>query len=312
MTTTTEPTNGTALAVREFSDTQLQQRIKANISARFGLQDATPAQLNTVFLQAKRWALDPINEITLYEGRIFITLDGRLQLMRRNPDYRGYRTRPLSRTEREDWGYEPDDVVVECTILTHTHGEITERGCVRRAEIDGARARAKESGRKAAPVGIYGPEIAEKRAIARSSRAAFGQDVPDEDEVGYIIEERNDPERNRALAAQQVAIFGSDDDGTAFADQPKASPAAPPTGQPAREPSGEAGGSRGSAAAPVRDVTTVGHPLWRAWIEVTAQADAEGIEYPELTLPLASDVLQASTTTLLQHVDFKRGATAEF
>lgn len=216
--TATETTN--ALATREWSDQQIQQRIRANASARFGLQDATPAQLNTVFLGAKRWALDPLTEITLYEGRLFITLDGRLQIMRRNPDYRGYRTRALSAAEKVDWGYESDDLAVECTVLTKEHGEITARGCVRRAEIDGARGRAKDSGKRAAPVGIYAPEIAEKRAIARASRAAFGQDVPDEDDVGYVIEERT-PERAALGAAEFDRVFGSEDDRDTAADVPR-------------------------------------------------------------------------------------------
>jgi hypothetical protein len=196
--TTTEQSS-TALATREFSEKQIRQRMELNAQARFGLQDATPAQLNIIYMVARRWALDPINELTLFEGRPFITLDGRLQLARRNPDYRGYKTRPLSRQEKEDWGYEPDDVVVECTVLTHTHGEITERGCVRRGEIDGARARSKDSGKRAAPVGIYGPEIAEARAIKRATRAAFGQDIPDEDDISMVIEERDSPERQKAL-----------------------------------------------------------------------------------------------------------------
>lgn len=290
-------TNGTALAVREYSDAQLQQRIKANINARFGLHDATPAQLNIVFLMAKRWGLDPVNEITLYEGRPFITLDGRLQLMRRNPDYRGYRTRPLKREEREDWGYEPDDVVVECTVLTHAHGEITERGCVRRAEIDGARQRAATAGKRAAPVGIYGPEIAEKRAIARASRAAFGQDVPDEDEVGYVIEERNDPERNRALAADYSRIMGSEDDSYHLG-------AMPAETQPAREPESPPpsdSGSRGPAM-----VTSKRSPLWTDFSAARAQAEGEGLDVPVLDLPQSEESLKASTADLLDAVAAKR------
>ncbi len=289
--------NGAALAVRTFTDTQLQTRIKANINARYGLQDASPAQLNTIFLLAKRWQLDPINELTLYEGQPFITLDGRLQLMRRNPDYRGYRTRPLKREEREDWGYEPDDVVVECTVLTHTHGDITERGCVRRAEIDGARARAKASGKRAAPVGIYVPEIAEKRAIARASRAAFGQDVPDEDEVGYVIEERNAPAKVALDAARYTEIMGTEDESYHLGAMPAAETSAVQPPAPARAPDPSQSGARGPAEAMV---TSKRSPLWAAWTAASAQADAEGLDVPELTLPVAEDALRASTASLVE------------
>ncbi len=270
--TAIESTN--ALATREWSDQQLQQRMKANVAARFGLQDATPSQLNIVFLLAKRWALDPINEITLYEGRPFITLDGRLQLMRRNPDYRGYRTRALSATEKVGWGYEADDLAVECTVLTKEHGEITARGCVRRAEIDGARGRAKESGKKSAPVGIYAPEIAEKRAIARASRAAFGQDVPDEDEAGYIIEEQRSPERVALGAAEFDRVFGSEDDRDTAADPP--------------------------ASAPM--VNSVRSKKYQTYAELCETAASLEVEYEAATIPIAEAALEELTTDLAERV----------
>jgi hypothetical protein len=298
-----------ALAVREFSDSQLQQRMKANINARFGLHEASPAQLNIVFLLAKRWGLDPVNEITLYEGRPFITLDGRLQLMRRHPAYRGFKTRPLSRQEREDWGYEPDDVVVEACIRTADHGEISERGCVRRAEIDGARGRAKESGKRAAPVGIYGPEIAEKRAIARASRAAFGQDVPDEEDAQIVIEEQQNPERMKALAAQYTDIHGAEDDWGIVAEQPVSIGSAPPAEQLTRETDTPSSVSRGPAEEGAM-VTSKRHPLWAAWTAAVAQAEAEGVETYNLALPCHDDVLKASTTSLLEMIENKREAVA--
>lgn len=266
-------TEQTALATREWTDAQLQTRMKANINARFGLQDASPAALNIIFLLAKRWGLDPVNEITLYEGRPFITLDGRLQLMRRNRDYRGYRTRALSATEKVDWGYEADDLAVECTVLTKEHGEITARGCVRRAEIDGARGRAKDSGKRAAPVGIYAPEIAEKRAIARASRAAFGQDVPDEDEAGYVIEEQRNPERVALGAARFDEIFGGEDDRDTAADPPK-----PP--------------DRQGSVADNPMIKSVKNKEYQDYQSLCEEAQVLEVEYEALAVPVLESLLR--------------------
>lgn len=296
MTTTEQP--NTALATRGWTDQQLKTRIQANINARFGLQDATPQQLNIVYLLAKRWGLDPVNELTLYEGRPFITLDGRLQLMRRHPDYRGYRTRPLNRQEKEDWGYEPDDLAVECTVLTHHTGEVTARGCVRRAEVDSARKRAQDSGKRAAPVGIYAPEIAEKRAIARASRAAFGQDVPDEDEAGYVIEEQRNPATMALNAAAYDKVYGKDDDGSAFADMPAAS---------ARDEESSA------EDAPAEMVKNKKHPLWEEWLETERKARAAGVEYDSqaVSLPIAENALRESIASLVGMIEDQRTTANE-
>jgi hypothetical protein len=106
----------------------------------------------------------------------------------------------LPQQEKESWGYKPDDLVVECVIRTLDWGEITARGKVSGAEM-----------RQTAPTGSHPSEMAEKRAIARASRLAFGQDVPDEDEAGYVLAERTDPVRVAANAARYDEIFGEDD-----------------------------------------------------------------------------------------------------
>lgn len=192
MTTTEQPTNGTALATREFSDKQIRTRLNAASQPGFGMDKATPAQLNMVYLLARHYDVDPAVDITIFQGRPFFTIDGRVRLMKRHPQYRGYRCRPLPKDEKDAWGYAVDEIVVECTIRTATWGEITARGKVNPNEF----------GRQ--PVAKSHPqEMAEKRAIARASRMAFGQDVPEEDEAGVVIEERNDPER----IAANVALY---------------------------------------------------------------------------------------------------------
>jgi hypothetical protein len=179
-------------------------------SAGYGLQTASQAQLEVIYLLCRRYRLDPLTDLTLYEGRPWLTIDGRVRLMRRHPEYRGYTCRPLTIAEKETWGYATDDIVIECTIRTSTWGEIAARGRVSRAEFEGKQSRSN-------PVAKLHPvEIAEKRAIARAERAAFGQDgVLDEEEAEFqLIEEkaRDTPERRRELAAKHKAIFDQDEE----------------------------------------------------------------------------------------------------
>jgi len=210
-----------SLATPSLTDKQLRTRIEL-AQRSFGLQQANQTQLNIVYLLCQRWELDPLTDITLFEGRPWVTIDGRVKLMRRHPEYRGYSCRPLSRGEKEAWGYDADDIVVECTVRTVTWGEISARGKVSAAEVQAARNRAAETGKRSAPIGMHPVEIAEKRAIARAERAAFGQDaVLDEEEAVTIIEERNDPERVALNAAAYDRIYGSEADGSAFADMPR-------------------------------------------------------------------------------------------
>lgn len=275
----------TALATRdarELSDDQLKRRLQLSRGAGYGLQQATPAQLEVVFLLCQRYKLDPLTDLTLYEGRPWITIDGRVRLMRRHPEYRGYDCQPLTAAQKEAWGYEADDIVVECTVRTTTWGDIKARGKVSRAEFEGKQPRSN-------PVAKVHPvEMAEKRAIARAERAAFGQDaVLDEEDAEIQIieqEQRNTPERRAALAAKHDSIWGADED-TAFAEIPQSAqtrPAAPPP------PSGQQGvsappeGVQPTSSEPAAEdtimVKSVRHPLCQELAGLHEQAAALGID----------------------------------
>lgn len=194
-----------------FSDAELKRRIDMNRAARFGLETATREQLNVIFVLARRWGLDPVTDLTLFEGHPWITIEGHGRLLRRNPGFRGIKSRPLSKEERLEWGYEADDIVIETVIRTSEWGEVSARGKVSRADVDGARQRAERDRKKTAPVGAHPVEIAEKRSIARAARLAFGADMPDEEEIEQEMQaeitERTDPEKVKANAAKHAAIF---------------------------------------------------------------------------------------------------------
>ena len=186
-----ESNGTTALAL---SDKQIRTRLEVAKQPGYGLEEATSAQLNLIYLLCQRYRLDPLFHITLYRGRPWVTIDGRIELAKRHPEYRGFRTRPLTKDEKAAWDYRPDDLVVECTISTKSWGDISSRGKVTAQERQ-----------KNTPVGSNPQEMAEKRAIARAARLAFGQSAYlDEDEAE---QERNDPERVARNAKRYDEIF---------------------------------------------------------------------------------------------------------
>jgi hypothetical protein len=209
----------TALATREMTLQDIARRIELNKQSGWGLEKGSPAQLNMVALFCQKHQLLPGDDVTLYEGKPWLTIDGRVKLMRRHKDeYRGHSTRPLARDEKEAWGYDPDDLVIEATIRTVTYGEIKARGKVSKAERMGTQVQ----GTRNNPVAKHHPvEIAEKRALSRAERYTFGTEsfIDDEDaeeDVRTVIEERNDPEQNALNAASYERIFGSDQTATVF------------------------------------------------------------------------------------------------
>jgi hypothetical protein len=274
--TATEPRLETALAVREFSQETIRRRADIARESGFGLQGATQAQLNAIILLAYKYDLDPLSDITLYRERPYFTIDGRVRLMRRHPEYRGYVTRPLTATEKEAWGYQADEIVVECTIHTRKWGDISARGKVRPSEYGSQ------------PVAKSHPqEMAEKRAIARASRMAFGQDVPDED-TEDLLAERDDPERVAANSAEYVRIFGDDSD--------TASPAVVQDEAPVDSPSPPTGAL----------VESKSDPLWQEWLGLERQARVAGFAQADTSavkLPLSVESLRGSIGMLREALE---------
>jgi hypothetical protein len=193
--------NGTALAVPALSDKQIRTRLETARGAGYGLEEASRDQLNVIYQLCQRYRLDPLVHITLYRGRPFVTYDGRIELAKRHPEYRGFRTRPLNKDEKAAWDYKADDLVVECTISTKSWGEITSRGKVSALERQ-----------KNSPLGTNPQEMAEKRAIARTSRLAFGQSAYlDDDDL-----EQDDPEQQARLAQRYTEIFSDPEEDEAY------------------------------------------------------------------------------------------------
>ena len=206
MTQSIERSNG-----NEFSIASLERRIRLNREAGWGLQGATSSQLNMLALYCQKHRLLPGDDVTLYGGSIWITVDGRVKLLRRNhrDEYRGFSQRPLSKDEKAEWGWAVKDVVIETTIRTVTYGEIKGYGRVSAAEAEGT----KVEGVRHNPVAHTQPvEMAMKRSLARAERFAFGtESLQDEDELEETartyVEERTNPETVKRNSDRYQEIF---------------------------------------------------------------------------------------------------------
>jgi hypothetical protein len=203
-------TNGTALARMDgqknppaLTDQQLRRRLQVAHSKGFGLQDATNEQLEQVYLLCQRYRLDPELHLTLFRGRPFVTIDGRVELAKRNPDYLDFRTRPLTKDEKDAWDYARDDLVVECTIRCRSGASFAAMGKVTAAERKGQ-----------TPAATHPQEMAVKRAFARTARLAFGQSAYlDEDDV--LQEQEPDSDKQAQLAQRYTEIFSDEEDADA-------------------------------------------------------------------------------------------------
>jgi len=189
--------NGTALARLDppaLSDQQLRRRLQVAHSKGFGLESATAEQLEQVYLLCQRYRLDPELHLTLFRGRPWVTIDGRVELAKRNPDYLDFRVRPLTKDEKDAWDYARDDLVVECTIRCRSGALFVANGKVTAAERKGQ-----------TPAATHPQEMAVKRAFARTARLAFGQSAYLDDDD--LEQERADPERVARLAKRYDEIF---------------------------------------------------------------------------------------------------------
>lgn len=198
--TTAQDTEPRALSLAEIG-----RRIELNKQSGWGLERGTPSQLNLVALFCQRHGLLPGDDVTLQNGKPWITVDGRVKLMRRNKEYRGFSTRPLDEKEKLAGGWLPDEIVWQATVRTTIYGEITEYGSAKRV------------GDRNPVAATHPAEMARKRALSRAARLAFGtegyvDDEQVEEDVRVVVEEQRQPERIANGAKRYDEIFPPDDE----------------------------------------------------------------------------------------------------
>ena len=312
MTTTADPPTTTALVQRgDVTDARIRQQLQVNRKPGFDLATASPDQLHLLYVFCHEAGLLPVLHVTLYQGKPWITLDGRIELAKRHPEYRGFKTRPLTASEKEAWMFETSDIVVECTMRTASWGEITARGRVTRADIDQALAAAQRSNKRPAPIATHPQEIAEKRAIGRCERLAFGQSVPDfeDDEPRLVIEQQRSAAETERLAARYDDIYSGEDEWA----RAKASNGAPAATHTVDTETGEVLEEHVAQEEAAVQPETRKSALWQQQRELANQARARGIQnLPTLNVRASEGALQLANDELAGRIlEFDRDAQAQ-
>lgn len=134
---------------------------------------------------AVAYGLDPLmGELIPYQGKPYLTIDGRIRIADRHPAYDGYDIEPASEVERKALGAGSDQAVWKCTVYRKDR---------KRPTVAYGRAGGQADPNSAAK-NTWTAEIAQKRAIHRALRAAFPAPIPG-------LEESLSPEQLRAIHA---------------------------------------------------------------------------------------------------------------
>ena len=171
--------NSQALAV--LTPTEMEKRIAL---AKFPQQlSATDKQM--LVTVAIEYGLDPLmGELTVFQGRPYVSIDGRYRKAHETGQLEGVESRPASATEREIWEIPAGDFFFRA--------EIWKKGCahpfvgwgrVRHAETEAPKSGA--AGYR--PLEVNPQRMAEKRAEAQALRKAFylplpSTEAPDDDD----------------------------------------------------------------------------------------------------------------------------------
>jgi hypothetical protein len=152
-------------------------------------KDMTEGQTLAVARVAVAYGLDPfLGELIPYQGKPYITYDGRVRLADRHPAYDGFECDPATPDEIKALKAHADQVVFRCTVHRRD----------RRKPII-AFGRAGGPGENNPVAKQWTAEVAYKRAVHRAMRAAFPVPIPG-------LEESVSSEQLRALHAYDADL----------------------------------------------------------------------------------------------------------
>jgi len=162
-----------AIAIRSNLSPAEVDNLAGQILPKFS-KDCNKEQALEVARIALAYELDPfLGELIPYQGRPYITIDGRIRLADRHPGYDGYDIDPATETERKALGATQDEIVWKCTV--HRRDRSRPTTAYGRA---GGNAEANPVAKR------WTAEVAMKRAVHRALRAAFPVPIPGlEDEL---------------------------------------------------------------------------------------------------------------------------------
>lgn len=167
-----------------LTEKQMLERVN---QAKFP-QDLSQAEKNLLVQVALSYRLDPLlGELTIYQGRPFVSIDGRYRKAHETGQLDGMDTRPATKEERQAWEIPDGDLFFRA--------EVWKNGCAR-SFVGWGRVRKQETlpprdPSKAGfrPLETNPQRMAEKRAEAQALRKAFFLPLPSFETAGTAEEE---------------------------------------------------------------------------------------------------------------------------
>jgi hypothetical protein len=167
-------------ALTKMTETEMMARVNL---ARFP-QELTVVDKKMLAAAAISYGFDPLmGEISIYQSRPFVSIDGRYRKAQETGRLDGVETRPATKQEREDWQIPEGDYFFRSEVwLVGSNRPFVGWGRVRAIETTG--------GKGFKPVETNPQRMAEKRAEAQALRKAFSIPLPSIEDIGS---QDNDP-----------------------------------------------------------------------------------------------------------------------
>jgi len=161
-------------ALMVMDEAKMLQRVEM---ARFP-QDLTVADKKLLAQVAITYGFDPLmGEVTIYQGRPYVSIDGRYRKAQETGQLDGVETRPANKQEKEDWQIPDGDYFYRSDVYVKGASRpFVAWGRVFKAEIIG--------GKGYKPVEKNPQRMAEKRAEAQALRKAFHIPLPSVEDIG--------------------------------------------------------------------------------------------------------------------------------
>jgi hypothetical protein len=170
--------------IRKLDSNSLMKMDESKMLARVNMakfpQDLQPADKKLLAQVAITYGFDPLmGEITIYQGRPFVSIDGRYRKAQETGLLGGVETRPATKQEKEDWGIPQTDFFFRAEVFVKGAARpFVGWGRVRLSETQG--------GRGFKPVETNPQRMAEKRAEAQALRKAFSIPLPSAEDIGAV------------------------------------------------------------------------------------------------------------------------------
>jgi len=160
-----------------------QETMLARINQAKFPQDLVPTEKALLATAARTYGFDPImGELTIFQGRPYVSVDGRYRKAQESGKLDGVETRPATKDEKVDWGIPVDDHFFRSDVwVKGASHAFTGWGRVRAIET---KLRPGKPGDAYKPTVTVPQRMAEKRAEVMALRKAFHIPLPSIEDIG--------------------------------------------------------------------------------------------------------------------------------